>query len=92
MRSLVFSQARYTVRITHQAKKDINKLSPKLKAKLRDILLEVIAVNPYEGKKLIGDLAGSYSYRLNFKDRFVYCVDETIKTVYVQRARTHYGE
>jgi Txe/YoeB family toxin of Txe-Axe toxin-antitoxin module len=82
----------YTIRITRQAKKDIDTLSPKLKQKLRAILTEVIATHPYEGKKLLGDLAGSYSYRLTYQDRVVYSIDESTKTVYIERARTHYGE
>ena len=82
----------YTIRITHQAKKDIDRLDSKLKKKLRDILKEVIAKNPYEGKKLIGDLADSYSYRLTFRDRIVYSMDEFRKIVYIERARTHYGD
>ena len=81
----------YEIRITRQAGKDIAALTPKLRDKLRDILVQVIAENPYEGKKLLGDLAGSYSYRLTFKDRIVYSVDEAAKTVYIERARTHYG-
>ena len=83
--------SRYTIQITRQAKKDIDLLSPKLKQKLRAILSEVIAENPYEGKRLIGDLAGSYSYRLTYQDRIVYSIEEEIKTVYIERARTHYG-
>ncbi len=86
------AENRYAIRITRQARKDIEKLDSKLKEKLRVILQEVIAVNPYDGKKLIGDLAGSYSYRLTFKDRIVYSIDETEKVVYLERARTHYGE
>ena len=82
----------YTVLITRQAKKDIELLPPKLKEKLRTILTEIIAKNPYEGKKLVGDLAGSYSYRLTYQDRIVYSVDEETRTVYLERARTHYGE
>lgn len=85
-------RGRYTIRIAKQARKDIEKLDPRLKEKLRVILEEVIAANPYEGKKLIGDLMGSYSYRLSFKDRIVYSIDEAAKTVYIERARTHYGE
>mgnify|MGYP001609673364 CR=1 FL=1 len=81
----------YEIRITRQASKDIATLTPKLRSKLRDILVQVIAENPYEGKKLLGDLAGSYSYRLTYKDRIVYSVDERAKTVYIERARTHYG-
>jgi len=79
------------LRLTRQAKKDIDTLSPKLKSKLQNILTEVLASNPYEGKKLLGDLAGSYSYRLTYQDRIVYSIDEKTKTVYVERARTHYG-
>ena len=82
----------YTVRITHQAKKDIDKLEAKLNQKLQDILTNVIVKNPYEGKKLMGDLLGSYSYRLTFKDRIVYSIDETHKIIYLERARTHYGD
>jgi len=82
----------YTVRITRQAKRDIDLLPAKLKQKLRTILTEVIARNPYEGKKLLGDLAGSYSYRLTYQDRILYSIDEETRTVYIERARTHYGE
>ena len=82
----------YTVRITNQAKKDIQKLTPKLKKKLQDILENIIMQNPYEGKKLIGELFGSYSYRLTFVDRIVYSIDDEKRIVYIERARTHYGD
>ncbi|MBI4678891.1 MAG: type II toxin-antitoxin system RelE/ParE family toxin [Elusimicrobia bacterium] len=81
----------YDIRITHQARKDIETLAPKLKRKLQDILVHAISQEPYAGKKLLGDLAGSYSYRLTLKDRIVYSIDEHKKTVYIERARTHYG-
>ena len=83
---------RYEIRITRRAEKDIKKLTPKLKNKLRDILTEVLQVNPREGKRLIGDLQGSYSLRLTYQDRIVYSIDEIKKIVYIERARTHYGE
>ena len=82
----------YTIRITRQAKKDIATLSPKLKRKLHAILTETIAQDPTEGKKLMGDLLGSYSYRLTYQDRLVYSIDEKTNTVYLERARTHYGQ
>ena len=82
----------YEIRVTRRAEKDIEKLSPKLKDKLYDILTEVIAVNPFDGKKLIGDLAGSFSYRLTYQDRIIYSVDMKKKIVYLERARTHYGD
>lgn len=84
--------APWEVRFTKQAKKDAQTLSPKLKSKLRDILLEVLSRNRYEGKKLLGDLAGSYSYRLTYKDRIVYSLDEKRRIIYIERSRTHYGD
>lgn len=83
---------RYQLRFSKQAKKDIERLTPKLRIKLKSLLVEVIAENPYEGKKLLGDLAGNYSYRLTFKDRVIYSVDEERRIVYIKRARTHYGD
>jgi len=56
----------YDIQFTRRATKDVEKLSPKLKKKLKDILLEVIAQDPFQGKKLIGDLRGNYSYPLTF--------------------------
>ncbi len=82
----------FEVRITRRATKDIDTLSPRLREKLKSILVEVIAKNPYAGKKLHGELSGSFSYRLNFKDRVVYSIDEDKRIVYVERARTHYGD
>ena len=83
---------RYEIRITKQALKDIGELSPKMKKKLKDILTEVLTFTPHEGKKLLRDLEGNYSLRLNIKDRIVYSIDEDHKTVYVKRAKTHYGD
>ena len=82
----------YEVRITNRAEKDIRTLSPKLQKKLQDILSEVIAKNPFEGKKLLGDLEGSYSYRLTYQDRIVYSIDKERRIVYLERARTYYGD
>jgi mRNA-degrading endonuclease RelE of RelBE toxin-antitoxin system len=82
----------YEVRFTREAVKDIGKLSPKLRLKLKQILVEKIAKEPYTGKRLMGDLKGFYSVRLTLKDRIVYVIDENARTVFVQRARTHYGE
>ncbi len=81
---------RYEVVITRRAEKDIATLSPKLRAKLRQMLLERVAVDPTSGKKLVGDLADYRSLRLTHRDRVVYRVDEESRTVYVLRARTHY--
>ncbi len=82
----------YEIRITKQARKDIEQLTPKLKIKLRAILSEVLAQDPYQGKRLLGDLEGSYSYRLTYKDRIVYSIDSSQKRIYIERAKTHYGD
>ena len=82
----------YEIQITRCAEKDIGTLTPKLRAKLYDILMEIIAKNPFQGQKLLGDLAGSYSYRLSYKDRIVYSINPKGKIIYIERAATHYGE
>ena len=80
----------FQVLITKRAQKDIATLTPKLKKKLREILMNRIAMNPFDGKKLVGDLKGCWSVRLTLKDRIVYSIDEENHTVYVLRGRTHY--
>lgn len=82
----------WQIRFTKQARKDVDSLPPKLRQKLYEILVNTIAKNPYTGKKLIGDLAGSFSFRLTYKDRLVYSLDEEARVIYIERARTHYGE
>lgn len=84
------SESGYSIEITRRAQKDIESLTPKLKKKLRDILVHRIAVNPHDGKNLVGDLKGKWSVRLNIKDRVVYTIDEENRVVYILRARTHY--
>ena len=82
----------YEVRFTKEAKKDVAKLTPKLKQKLKKIIQDKIAIDPYAGKKLVGDLAGFYSMRLSYKDRIIYTIDNKQKLIYIHRAKTHYGE
>ena len=79
---------------TKQAQKDAKKLSSAgLQAKAQR-LLEVLSENtfltPPTYEKLVGDLAGAYSRRINIKHRLVYQVIEDIKTVKVLRMWTHY--
>ena len=81
----------YRVLFAQRAAKDVKTLTPKLKAKLTDIIWNHIAVDPKSGKRLVGDLAGYWSVRLTIKDRIVYRIDEQQHTVYVLRARTHYS-
>lgn len=82
----------YEIRFSKEAVKDIKRLTPKLKDKLKSILEKRIVPEPYLGKKLIGDLTGFFSIRLTYKDRIVYSIDEEHKTIYVHRTKTHYGK
>lgn len=83
---------RYQMEFSKQAQKDIAKLSPKLKNKLKDILRNKISITPESGKPLIGDLKGYYSVRLSFQDRIVYRIENDRCVVLIVRAKTHYGE
>ena len=79
---------------TKQAQKDARKLaSAGLKEKAQ-ALLAVIQKNPYQNpppcKKLVGDLCGAYSRRINIQHRLVYQVLESEKAVKVLRLWTHY--
>ena len=82
----------YQVRFTKEAKKDIAKLTPKLKQKLQEIIRDKISIDPYGGKKLVGDLTGFFSLRLSYKDRIIYTIDQDQQIIYIHRAKTHYGE
>lgn len=82
----------YKVRFTKEAVKDFQKLTSKLQQKLREVLSKSISKDPCCGKRLVGDLAGFFSYRLTYKDRILYSIDDVTKTIYVHRTRTHYGE
>ena len=82
----------YEIRLTRRAEKDVKKLTPQLRRKLYEILTEGIAADPFQGKKLVGDLAGSTSYPLTYRDRVVYNINSKNKIIYIERAATHYGE
>jgi toxin YoeB len=77
-----------------QAQKDAKKLSGSgLKSKAEKII-EILRQNPYQTpppyEKLVGDLAGAYSRRLNIQHRIVYQVMNNEKTVKIIRMWTHY--
>ncbi len=80
----------YRIEIARKALKDIEHLSPKLKKKLREILMNRVALDPFSGKRLVGELSGYWSLRLNLRDRIVYRIDEEQRVVYILRARSHY--
>ena len=82
----------HRVLLTSQARKDAEKLTPKLRTTLQEILEDVLAVDPRRGKPLVGELKGYWSYRLTYKDRIVYRMEEKSETLIVLRCRTHYGD
>lgn len=84
----------WQVVFTKQAQKDARNLSSAgLKGKAQ-LLLAVVAENPFQTpppyERLVGDLAGAYSRRINIQHRLVYQVIEEEHTVKVLRMWTHY--
>ena len=84
----------WTVVFTAQARKDAKKLaSTGLKVQAQR-LLDVLAADPYQTppryEKLVGDLAGAYSRRINIQHRLVYQVLDDVRVVKVIRMWTHY--
>ena len=78
---------------TKQAKKDANKLSRSGLKPQAERLLDILREDPYSTsppyEKLVGDLAGACSRRINIQHRMVYQILDDIKTVKVIRMWTH---
>ena len=79
---------------TKKALKDARKLaSSGLKNKAEE-LLQIISENPYQNpppyEKLVGDLSGALSRRINIQHRLVYQVLEQEKSIKILRLWTHY--
>jgi Txe/YoeB family toxin of toxin-antitoxin system len=84
----------WTLVYTKQAQKDARKLAAAgLKDKAQEPL-RVISENPFQSpppyEKLVGDLSGAYSRRINIQHRLVYQVLIPEKTVKILRLWTHY--
>jgi Txe/YoeB family toxin of toxin-antitoxin system len=84
----------WKVVFTKQAKKDAKKLSASgLKSKA-EAIIQILREDPYQVtpsyEKLVGDLAGAYSRRINIQHRIVYQILDDEKTVKVIRMWTHY--
>ena len=79
---------------TRQAQRDAKKLAASGLRPKAEPLLEILARNPFEDpppfEKLLGDLSGAYSRRINIHHRLVYQVLPDIKTVKIIRMWTHY--
>ena len=84
----------WTLHYTKQAQKDAKKLaSSGLKTKAQ-ALLAILKKDPWQNpppfEKLVGDLSGAYSRRINIQHRLVYQVMEAEKAVKILRLWTHY--
>ena len=79
---------------TAQAQRDARKLARSGLRTRAEKLLALLARNPFEVpppfEKLVGDLAGGHSRRINIQHRLVYEVLEKERIVKVLRLRTHY--
>jgi len=85
---------KWKVVFTKQAIKDAKRLkSAGLKEKAENIL-KILEYNPLQSppslEKLVGDLSGAYSRRINIQHRIVYQIYDNIKKVKVIRMWTHY--
>lgn len=79
---------------TKQAQRDAKKLSHSGLKPKAERLLKILSENPYQNppplERLVGDLTGACSRRINIQHRLVYQVMDEIRTVKVIRMWTHY--
>ncbi len=84
----------WSIVYTRHAQKDAKKLASSNLKPQAQRLLDIIAKNPFQNpppyEKLVGDLAGAYSRRINIQHRLVYQVYDTEQTIKVIRMWTHY--
>ncbi|MDD5765930.1 MAG: Txe/YoeB family addiction module toxin [Candidatus Marinimicrobia bacterium] len=85
---------RWKLVFTKQAQKDALKLK---QAGLKDktlVILEILQENPFQSpppfEKLVGDLSGAYSRRINIRHRIIYQIIDVEKVVKIIRMWTHY--
>ena len=85
---------KWRVVFTKQAQKDAKKISASGLKQKAEALINILRENPYKVpppfEKLIGDLAGAYSRRINIQHRIVYQIMNEEKVVKIIRMWTHY--
>jgi Txe/YoeB family toxin of toxin-antitoxin system len=85
---------KWKVVFTKQALKDAKKISEAGLKERAEKILNLLKDNPYQTppsfEKLVGDLSGAFSRRINIQHRLVYQVYDKLKTVKVIRMWTHY--
>jgi len=84
----------WTLVYTAQARRDAKKLARSGLKPQAQKLLDILARNPYQTppryEKLLGDLAGACSRRINIQHRLVYQILDDARTVKILRMWTHY--
>ena len=84
----------WQVVFTKQAQKDAKKLASAGLRSQAEQLLDILRKNPYKTpptfEKLLGDLSGAYSRRINIQHRLVYQILDNEKVIKVIRMWTHY--
>lgn len=84
----------WQVVLSRQAVKDARKLSHAGLRSQAEKQLKILVEDPYTSypsyEKLVGNLAGCYSRRINIQHRLVYSVDEEQRIVHVLRMWSHY--
>ena len=84
----------WSIVYTRQAQKDARKIASANLRPQAERLLDIITKNPSQSpppdEKLVGDLAGAYSRRINIQHRLIYQVYRAERTIKVIRMWTHY--
>ncbi|MBS5873703.1 MAG: Txe/YoeB family addiction module toxin [Clostridiales bacterium] len=84
----------YEVKLSKRAQKDLQKLKQSGLSKKAKSLVDIMKENPWQNpppyEKLVGDLNGFYSRRINVQHRLVYKVFEEDKVVAIYSMWTHY--
>ena len=84
----------WRVGFTKQAQKDAKKIAAAGLRSKAETLVDILRENPYKSpptfEKLLGDLSGAYSRRINIQRRLVYQILDNEKVIKVIRMWTHY--
>ena len=87
---------KYQLLFTKDAQKDAKKIAKSGLREKVEQLLEVLKKDPFQNpppyKKLVGELSGAYSRRINIQHRLVYDVFSAEKTVRILRMWSHYDD
>jgi Txe/YoeB family toxin of toxin-antitoxin system len=85
---------KWKILYTRQAQRDARKLAASGLKEKAEPLLDILSKDPFKSpppyEKLVGDLSGAFSRRINFQHRLVYQFLEDIQTLKIIRMWTHY--